>query len=115
MASLAHGRLRPPAEAPTDGEAVGELARLGPVTVEQILTGRLARPVDYLQDHHEFVMVVAGAGTVEAAGQVFTLGPGEWMVLPAGRPHRLASAEPGTSWLAVRVPAPGSPRAAGGG
>ncbi len=29
------------------------------------------------------------------------LGPGDWVLLPAGTPHRLVETEPGTKWLTV--------------
>ena len=38
---------------------------------------------------------------LEVAGASLTLGPGEWVLLPAGVPHRLVATEAGTNWLTV--------------
>ncbi len=70
--------------------------------VEQILSGRLAAPQDYVQDHDEWVVVLAGGAVLEVDGVAHELGVGDWWLLPAGTPHRLVRTEPGTSWLAVR-------------
>ena len=97
-----HGHLVPVTDAPAEGEATVELARAAGFTVEQILSGRLGAPLDYEQDHDEWVVVLAGAAVLEVDGVARDLSAGDWWLLPAGTPHRLVSTEPGTSWLAVR-------------
>ena len=74
---------------------------MGDVVVEQILSGRLVAPVDYPGDVDEWVVVLTGHAQLEVAGTPVTLDAGEWVLLPAGTPHRLADTEPGTSWLTV--------------
>ena len=96
------GRLAPGDEAPAEGEHTAVLARGRGFAVEQILSGRLAAPEDYDQDHDEWVVVVAGGAVLEVAGVAHELGAGDWWMLRAGTPHRLVHTEPGTSWLAVR-------------
>jgi cupin 2 domain-containing protein len=100
------GRLRPPGDALDDGETVAVLATMGHVRVEHLLSGELAAPVDYLQDHDEWVVTLAGGAVLEVGGASVALAPGDWVLLPRGVPHRLVSTEWGTSWLAVRVPSP---------
>ncbi len=78
--------------------------------VEQILSGELDAPADYLQDHDEWVVVLSGGATLIVEGTTIDLSAGEWLLLPRGVPHRLESTVPGTSWLAVR----GSGRDQGG-
>ena len=65
------------------------------------MSGRLVDPVDYPGDVDEWVVVLAGRAQLEVAGTRLTLDAGDWVLLPAGTPHRLAETEPGTSWLTV--------------
>jgi cupin 2 domain-containing protein len=97
------GRLRPPGDAPDGGETVELVAAMDGVRVEHILSGDLAAPVDYVQDHDEWVITLAGGAVLEVGGASVTLAAGEWIMLPRGVAHRLVSTERGTSWLAVRV------------
>jgi len=102
---LVHGRLEQPDAAPTNGERVVRLADLGHAGVDQILSGRLDGPVDYRQDADEWVIVLQGRATLDVDDERLPLGPGDWVLLPAGTPHRLVETRPGTSWLTVTSPA----------
>lgn len=73
------------------------------MVVEQIVSGEVEAAVDYLQDHDEFVVVLAGAALLEVDGEHLDLGAGDWLLLPRGTPHRLVTTEPGTNWLAVHL------------
>jgi cupin 2 domain-containing protein len=95
------GRLHAGTTAPTRGELVRPLASVGGVDVDQILSGRLDAPVDYLADVDEWVVVLEGRASLEVAGEAVELHAGDWVLLPAGTPHRLVDAEPGTNWLTV--------------
>lgn len=97
-----HGRLLEAGDAPAAGERFEPLAAGRGFTVEQILSGRLAAPQDYEQDHDEWVVVLAGAAVLEVDGVAHDLAAGDWWLLPAGTRHRLVHTEPGTNWLAVR-------------
>jgi len=100
---LVRGRLREPSDAPATGELSETLAAFGCVTVEQILSGRLERPGDYLQSHDEWVVLLAGRARLDVAGEPVELTAGEWLLLPAGVPHTVLETEPGSSWLAVHA------------
>jgi hypothetical protein len=104
------GRLRLPSDAPAEGERADRLVGVGdrPV-VEQILSGRVDCPIDYLGDRGEWVALLAGGAVLEVGGEQVDLGPGDWVVLPARVPHRLLRVEPGTSWLAVHFDGPADP------
>jgi cupin 2 domain-containing protein len=101
--SARRGRLRPPSAAAPAGELVEVLASGQGWRIEQILSGRLAEPVADLLDHEEWVVVLAGAATLDVDGVPEALGAGDWLRLEPGVPHRVLSTQPGTSWLAVHV------------
>ena len=97
------GRLRDASEAPATGELVDEVLAFRNAVVDQILSGQLEAPADYLQSHDEWVVVLAGGATLEVDGEPVELAAREWLLLPSGVPHRLLATEPGTEWLAVHV------------
>ncbi|MBK5222086.1 MAG: cupin domain-containing protein [Acidimicrobiia bacterium] len=97
------GRLASGGAAPVDGESTDVLASGDGFRVEQILSGQVDTPVEYLQEHDEWVLVVAGAAVLEVDGERVELAAGGWVELPGGRPHRLLSVVPGTSWVAVHA------------
>jgi cupin 2 domain-containing protein len=101
------GRLEDSAGAPADGERFAVLAELPGVTIEQILSGRLPEAVSFDQDHDEWVVVIEGGARLVVDGADVELGPGDWLLLPAGCPHTVVETQPGTSWLAVHAE-PGS-------
>jgi cupin 2 domain-containing protein len=89
---------------PAIGEEIDTLIDVNGVVIEHIQSGTVTGPVDYLQDHHEWVLVVQGHTLLEVDDTTVDLGDGDWVVLPAGVAHRVVSVEPGTRWLAVRIP-----------
>lgn len=104
------GRLRDASDAPAQGEQAEKVLAFGNAFVQQILSGRLEGPADYLQEQDEWVVVLAGAATLEVDGETVELEAQDWLFLPSGLPHRLVETEPETSWLAVHVyPSPGAP------
>jgi cupin 2 domain-containing protein len=96
--TVVRGRLFSGSEAPASGERTEEIARLGDVLVEQILSGELPEPVDYDQSHDEWVLVLAGHAAVIVDDERLELDAGD---LPAHVRHRLVQTQPGTSWLAL--------------
>ena len=40
---------------------------------------------------------------LEVGGEPVRLSAGDWVLLPAGVPHRLVEVEAGSNWLAVHV------------
>jgi mannose-6-phosphate isomerase-like protein (cupin superfamily) len=95
------GRLRAGDTAPAEGEETQRLATVGGAVVEQILSGRIGAPVDYLAEVDEWVVVLEGRAALEVEGAPLELGAGDWVMLPARTPHRLVATEPGTTWLTV--------------
>jgi cupin 2 domain-containing protein len=99
------GQLGDGAAAPELGESVERLLERNGVVVEHILSGTLPEPVDYRQEHDEWVVLLAGRAKLVVAGEDLDLNAGDWLFLPAGVPHRLVATAPGSSWLAVHLPA----------
>lgn len=99
---------------PTAAERFDELAAIGGVRVERIVSTGQTTPEDapYDQDHDEWVAVLSGAARlwIDGAGER-PLGPGDHVLIPARRRHRVTWTAPDrpTVWLAVHFP----PRRAG--
>lgn len=107
---LRRGRLRPPEDAPDEGERFDRLVVAdGRVVVEQILSGRVDHPTDHLEARNEWVALLAGGAALEVGGEAVELEPGDWVMLPAGVAHRVVRVEPGTSWLAFHFDPGGRP------
>ncbi|WP_188260747.1 cupin domain-containing protein [Azospirillum tabaci] len=87
---------------------LAETASSGTVRIERILSTGQASPDGfwYDQDWDEFVLVVQGAAGLQLEGEAErALGPGDWVMIPARRRHRVAwtdRAAP-TVWLAVHI------------
>jgi cupin 2 domain-containing protein len=109
MTPAVTGRLRPAEDAPAVGERSEEVARLGGVVVEQILSGTLGAPVDYDQEHDEWVVVLSGGATLAVGDESLDLVAGDWVLLHAHERHSLVRTQPGTSWLALHASAPPAP------
>lgn len=83
------------------------LARPG-VRIERIVSHGQATPADapYQQAWDEWVLLVAGAARLwlEGAAEV-ALGPGDHLLIPAGRRHRVTWTDPErpTVWLAIHL------------
>jgi quercetin dioxygenase-like cupin family protein len=89
---------------PATGERFTELARLGTTLVEHIVSSAAPDASEQVQDHDEWVALLAGGATLAVDGMRVELRPGDWIVLRAGTPHRVLRTEPGSRWLAVHAP-----------
>jgi cupin 2 domain-containing protein len=93
------------AAVPVDGESFTELAHLGTGTVvEEIRSSATPDTGLQVQDHDEWVALLAGDATLDIDGSPVELRSGEWVLLPAGTPHRVLRTSPGAHWLAVHAP-----------
>lgn len=83
-----------------------ELVRGDSMTVERIVSRGHTSPETgwYDQPRHEWVLVLKGRGVVAFEdGEEVSLGPGDHLLIPANRRHRVAWTDPdeATVWLAV--------------
>ena len=93
------GRLDP--TAPPTGERFVELAAVADFRVEHIVSSDSPDPAEQVQDWDEWVLVVSGAAQLEIRGHCHDLSAGDWVLLPAGTPHRVLGTQAGTQWIAV--------------
>ena len=90
-------------------ELLDTLVRTEHVKIERIVSRGHTSPETgwYDQDEIEFVLLIKGAAQLEFAnGHTKSMGPGDWLVIPAHRKHRVAWTEKNTEtvWLAVHYP-----------
>jgi cupin 2 domain-containing protein len=88
-------------------ELVMVLAEREGVRIEHILSRGHASQPDFWYDQaeDEFVLLLTGSATLEFEGEsdLKQLSPGDWLLIPAGCRHRVASTDEAsdTHWLAV--------------
>ena len=96
---------------PETGEVFEELLRLdlkpggGQVRIERILSSAQPEPLLYDQTQDEWVVLLQGHAQLWVDGVDRSLGPGDYLFIPAHTPHRVTatSAEPPCVWLAVHI------------
>jgi cupin 2 domain-containing protein len=86
-------------------ELVQVLAAAPGVRIERIVSHSHASPEDfwYDQEHHEWVVVLKGAARLRFEDETVEMRPGDHIVIPAHRRHRVEWTTPDepTVWLAV--------------
>lgn len=75
-------------------------------SVERIISEGHSSPQDfwYNQDKNEFVMLLSGAAKLEYHdGQITNLKPGDYLIIPAHKKHRVEWTDPNqkTFWIAL--------------
>lgn len=91
------------ADVPATGEVFQELARIGRVTIERIVSSDQPETQLYDQAQDEWVVLLRGEASLEVAGKVSRLLAGDSLLLPAHTPHRVLETSRGATWLAVHV------------
>lgn len=104
-----------PGEAPQEERFEALLERRG-VLLERIVSTGQASPPGFWYDapRDEWVVLLTGAARVAIEGEpaARTLGPGDWLLLPAHCRHRVEWTAPDqpTHWLALHLEPEGAPR-----
>lgn len=103
-ASQTHaGNLFSDAEPPLQGERFDTILRHRNLVIERIVSSAAITPHEYMQEEDEWVLMVRGEATLQAAGQTMPLTAGEHTFLPAGVPHSVQNVSPGAIWVAVHL------------
>lgn len=92
--------------APAPDEHFETLFATGSTRIERIVSHRHASPPGFWYDQAEaeWVMLAQGCAELEFDdGRRIVLAPGDWLTIPAGCRHRVASTGPDTVWLAVHT------------
>lgn len=97
--------------AKTDEEHLSDLLNRPGVRIERIVSFGQASPQDFWYDQSwdEWVIVLAGGARLAIEGEPeMSLGPGDYVFLPAHKRHRVAWTDPDqpTIWLAVHIGEP---------
>lgn len=109
---LSRGNIRANPPDASRSEAFEDLAwlRTPGLRIERIFSEGQASPDGFWYDQgwDEWVLVLDGGAVVRLAdpGEEARLGPGDWLLIPARRRHRVESTEPGTIWLALHCQEP---------
>ncbi len=90
----------------TDDEVFEALLPDRGILIERIISRGHCSPIDfwYEQKRDEWVVLLQGrAGILWMEGEINHLNEGEWLLIPAGKKHRVeyTSSEPPCIWLAV--------------
>lgn len=88
---------------PLRGERFEELLRHRNLVVERILSSASAGSDEYVQTQDEWVVLLRGEATLEAAGETLELRAGDHVFLPAHTPHTVKRVSDGALWLAVHL------------
>ena len=91
------------AEAPATAERFDELARMGNLVVERIVSSESPASELYDQPQDEWVVLLRGEATLDIAGTSVALSAGDTLLLPRHTPHRVLTTSAGALWLAVHA------------
>ena len=90
-------------DVPRSGEDFHPLARVGGTRVEHIVSSDSPDTAVQVQAWDEWVLLLTGAARLEVDGHPVAITARDWLLIPAGTPHRVLATEPGTEWLAVHA------------
>lgn len=97
------GNLYFDATAPSVGERFDTLLSHRNLVIERILSSARTSPGEYVQTQDEWVVLLKGEAVLEVAGRRIELRSGDYVFLPSGTPHTVASVSEGALWLAIHL------------
>lgn len=97
------GNLYFDATVPSVGERFDTLLSHRNLVIERILSSARTSPGEYVQTQDEWVVLLKGEAVLEVAGRRIELRSGDYLFLPSGTPHTVASVSEGALWLAIHL------------
>ncbi len=91
------------ANPPPEGERFDELLRHRNLLIERIVSSAVITPQEYVQPQDEWVLLVQGEAVLRVDGKSVALKAGDYLFLPAGKPHTVERTSEGAMWLAVHL------------
>jgi cupin 2 domain-containing protein len=97
------GNLFTESAAPAAGERFEVLLEHRNLVIERIVSAADLAPLEYVQSHDEWVVLLRGEAELAVAGRAVALKAGDHVFLPAGTAHTVNAASDGALWLAVHL------------
>lgn len=97
------GNLYFDATVPSVGERFDTLLSHRNLVIERILSSARTSPGEYVQTQDEWVVLLKGEAVLEVDGRRIELRSGDYLFLPSGTPHTVASVSEGALWLAIHL------------
>lgn len=88
---------------PFTGERFDTLLSHRNLLIERIVSSARTAPGEYVQTQDEWVVLLKGEAVLEVAGRRIELRSGDYLFLPSGTPHTVASVSEGALWLAIHL------------
>lgn len=88
---------------PKNGEDFTTLLEHKNIKINRIVSSADVKPVEYVQDEDEWVLVIEGEATLLLNNEEKTLKNGDTLFIPAKTPHKVLKTKNNTLWLTVHI------------
>jgi len=88
---------------PKTGEEFTTLLEHKNIRIVRIVSSENVKPIEYVQEEDEWVVLIEGEATLEVDGKSVALSRGDTLFIPAHTPHTVTATQHGTVWLAVHI------------
>jgi len=73
------------------------------VKINRIISSSDAKPIEYIQEEDEWLVLLEGEATLLIDGESKVLSKGETLFIPAKVPHTVIKTSHGVVWLTVHI------------
>ncbi len=88
---------------PKTGEDFTTLLEHKNIKINRIVSSADVKPVEYIQDEDEWVVMIEGKATLLLEDEEKILQKGDTLFIPAKTSHKVLKTEAGTVWLTVHI------------
>ncbi|SFV54958.1 hypothetical protein MNB_SV-3-47 [hydrothermal vent metagenome] len=88
---------------PKDEETFTTLLEHKNIKINRIVSSSDVKPVEYLQEEDEWLVLLEGEATLLIDNQEKVLTKGDTLFIPAKTPHSVLKTNEGTVWLTVHI------------